>query len=248
MKLATRRLATITALAVVPVLTLGTAASATQTAMYKCQATAVGQTADFTLNQDLDASAPATVAAGGAVAVVIDPASNQIPGSAGGYTIKNVQDLSLNIPVPANATFVSATLVGGSGLNSTPTVALSGSNVVLSVPGPVNGGSTFELPTITLNLTAGGSGTITSQLGGTPAGRPGPDRDRECQRPARNSDQRAGQVLPGPQPDPDHHHDRLISRWPLAALSRPSPTRPTRRRRPFGVHIYEPFFGFLEGD
>ncbi|GAA1708125.1 cyclase [Fodinicola feengrottensis] len=173
MKLATRRLATITALAVVPVLTLGTAASATQTAMYKCQATAVGQTADFTLNQDLDASAPATVAAGGAVAVVIDPASNQIPGSAGGYTIKNVQDLSLNIPVPANATFVSATLVGGSGLNSTPTVALSGSNVVLSVPGPVNGGSTFELPTITLNLTAGGSGTITSQLGGTSLDDPG---------------------------------------------------------------------------
>jgi dehydratase len=173
MKLAIRRLTTVAVLAVVPVLVLSTTATAAQTIAYNCRASAAGQTADFTLNQDVDSTAPATVAAGGAVAVVIDPAPNTIPASAGGYTVKNAQNLSLLIPVPANSTYSSASLAGGSGLNSTPTIALSGSNVVLTVPGPINGGSTFELPTVTINLTAGSSGTITTQLAGTSYDDPG---------------------------------------------------------------------------
>ncbi|WP_163511689.1 cyclase [Fodinicola acaciae] len=173
MKLATSRLTAIAALAVAPILAISGAAVAATTITFQCRASAAGQTADFSLNQDVTPSAPATVAAGGSLAVVVDPAPNTVPAEAGGYTVRNVQSLVLKMPVPANSTYVSATLAGGSGLNSTPTIALEGSDVVLKVPGPVNGGANFELPTVTLNLTAGGSGAIDSKLGGTSYDDPG---------------------------------------------------------------------------
>lgn len=172
MKLATR-LCTVAALALIPTLTLGSASYAAQTATFKCEAKAAGQTANFSLNQDLDATAPATAKAGDALTVVLDPAPNKLPAEAGGYPIKDVKDLALKIPVPANSTYVSATLAGGSGLGSTPSVALEGSDVVLKVAGPVKGGSDFELPTLTLNLKAGAAGTIISKLGGTSYDAPG---------------------------------------------------------------------------
>jgi dehydratase len=150
------------------------ASAATSAITYKLKATALGQSAEFTLDQTLDATAPEAVAPGGTVTAVIDPAPNKIPAAAGGYTVREIKTLTLSLPVPANATFVSATATGGSGLgNGTPTVALSGGNVVLKIAGPIKGGADFELPTITLNLTAGTSGTITTQLGGTSYTAPG---------------------------------------------------------------------------
>ncbi len=171
----TSRLAKAAALALVPVLAFGTtAAAANQTITYKVRATALGQTADLTLDQGVDASAPATVAPGGALKVTIDPAPNTVPATGGGYTIREINTVALKLPVPANSTFVSASLSGGSGLGSTPpTVAKVGNDVVLSVKGPLKGGAAFELPTVTVNLTAGSSGTIETKLGGTSYDAPG---------------------------------------------------------------------------
>lgn len=175
MKLAPRRFATAAVLALVPLLAVTTtAAAANQTITYKVRASALGQTADLTLDQGVNATAPATVAPGGNLAVVIDPAPNTVPSSGGGRTISEINTIQLKLPVPANSTFVSATLSGGSGLGSTPpTVGLSGGNVVLSVKGPLKGGASFELPTVTINLKAGASGTIQSKLGGTSFDDPG---------------------------------------------------------------------------
>ncbi|MEV4317913.1 cyclase [Actinocrispum sp. NPDC049592] len=171
----TSRFAKAAALALVPVLAFGTtAAAANQTITYKVRATALGQTADLTLDQGVDASAPATVAPGGALKVVIDPAPNTVPATGGGYTIREINTVALKLPVPANSTFVSASLSGGSGLGSTPpTVSKVGNDVVLSVKGPLKGGAAFELPTVTVNLTAGSSGTIQTKLGGTSYDAPG---------------------------------------------------------------------------
>ena len=44
---------------------------------------------------------------------------------------------------------------------------------MLKVPGPIKGGADFELPTVTINLQAGGTGTITTKLGGTSYDAPG---------------------------------------------------------------------------
>ncbi|HEX6346680.1 cyclase [Umezawaea sp.] len=140
---------------------------------YKLKATALGQSAEFTLDQPIDATAPATVAPGGAVTAVIDPAPNKVPAEAAGYTVREIRTITLSLPVPANSTFQSVTATGGAGLGSTPTIALSGNNVVLSIAGPIKGGADFELPTITLNLVAGGSGAISTQLGGSSYTSPG---------------------------------------------------------------------------
>jgi dehydratase len=177
MKSTSRRFATLAALAIVPVLALGqTASAASQTITFKVRATAVGQTADLTLDQGLDSNAPASVAANGTFAVTLDPAPNTVPASGGGRTISEINTIALKLPVPANSSFVSASLAGGSGLGSTaPTVAKVGNDVVLSVKGPLKGGAKFELPTVTINLKAtGASGSsIQTKIGGTSYDAPG---------------------------------------------------------------------------
>ncbi|CAM4059304.1 cyclase [Kibdelosporangium persicum] len=175
MKLAPLRLATVAAFALAPLLALGTTASAAvQTINYQVRASAFGQTAELVLNQDIDATAPAGVAAGGAVTVTIDPAPNTVPAEGGGYEIREIKNIALKLPVPANSTFVSATATGGSGLGpAAPTVGLEGGDVVLKIAGPLKGGAAFELPTVTITLTAGSSGTIETKLGGTSYDAPG---------------------------------------------------------------------------
>jgi dehydratase len=171
MKLAPRRLAAAAAFALVPVLAFGTTASAAnQTINYQVRASALGQTAEMALGQDIDSTAPATAAPGSAVQVVVDPAANQVPSEGGGYQIREIKNLVLKLPVPANSTFVSASTAGGS---HPSTVALEGSDVVLRVAGPLAGGQSFELPTVTINLTAGASGTIETKLAGTSYDDPG---------------------------------------------------------------------------
>ncbi|MET9231344.1 cyclase [Lentzea sp. NPDC003310] len=168
------KLAAIAVAALVPTLLFATTASAApQTITYKLRASAAGQSSDFTLDQGVDASAPATAAPGGAVKVTIDPAPNKIPSEAGGRQVREIKGLALKLPVPANSTFTAASLSGGSGLGGTPSVALQGNDVVLTVPGPIKGGADFELPTVTIDLQAGSSGTITTKLGGTSYDAPG---------------------------------------------------------------------------
>ncbi|WP_103343471.1 cyclase [Amycolatopsis sp. CA-126428] len=162
------RLAALTAAAVLPI-ALAAPASAATSVTFDCQADApiVGPQ-KVALNQDADVSAPATVAPGGAFDVVIDPAPNTVPGEVSGNKVKNINTFALKIPIPANSSYAGADLTGGSGLGSTPP-ALSVANGVatLSFPGPIAGGATFELPTVTAHLTAGQSGTIETKLGGT---------------------------------------------------------------------------------
>ena len=168
------RLLVAVALSVVPMLGLAGVASADTTSVnYDCQGQAVGQTSTLSLSQNVDTTAPATVAPGGSLSITLAPETNTVPTSAGSYTVSSVKNLSLSVPVPANATLVSFSLSGGSGLNSTPTVSQVGNNIVTTVPGPIDGGATFQLPALTLNLTAGSSGAITTTLYGSSYSDPG---------------------------------------------------------------------------
>ncbi|KAA2266088.1 cyclase [Solihabitans fulvus] len=171
----TTRFLSAAAFVLVPLLAIGTTASAAvQTITFQLRASAVGQTSTFTFTQDVDASAPATVTAGGALTVTLTPGPNTVPTSAGGYTVNNIRGLSLSLPVPANSTYVSASLSGGSGLGSAaPSVSLQSGNIVLKVPGPIAGGAHFQLPAVSIHLTAGTSGTIATKLGGTSYDNPG---------------------------------------------------------------------------
>ncbi|MEU0789925.1 cyclase [Amycolatopsis sp. NPDC005961] len=168
------QLGVLVAVAALPI-ALAAPASAATTVTFDCQADApiVGPQ-QVSLNQDTDVTAPATVAPGGAFDVVIDPAPNTVPGDVSGNKVKNINTFALKFPIPANSSFVSADLAGGSGLGSTaPTIAVANGVATLSFPGPIAGGATFELPTVTAHLTAGQSGTIETKLSGTSYSDPG---------------------------------------------------------------------------
>ncbi len=157
-----------TVLAAAALAVVGTpVASAATDIVYDCQADTPLGAESLSLNQAVDATAPATVAPGGALDVVVDPAPNQVPSEAAGYTVKNVHTFTLKVPVPTNATLTGVDLTGGSGLGSDPTWAESGGIVTVTFAGPIAGGATFELPTITAHLTAGASGSIDATLYGT---------------------------------------------------------------------------------
>ena len=101
----------ITALALLPVLGTTIAAHAdTQTINYDIQASAVGQTSNSTLPVPLTTTAPATVASGGDVSDALATGSRSPCRAAStGYTLKQIQDIALEVPVPTNSTYVSAT-------------------------------------------------------------------------------------------------------------------------------------------
>ncbi|MET7994410.1 cyclase [Amycolatopsis sp. NPDC005232] len=175
MKSALRKIVPVAALAAVGVLGFAVPASAATTVSFDCQADApiVGPQ-QVSLTQDADVTAPATVAPGGALDVVVDPAANSVPATVSSYKVKQIKDFALKIPVPANSTFVGADLAGGSGLGSTaPKLTVAGGVATLSFPGPIAGGATFELPTVTVHLTAGASGTIETKLAGSSYADPG---------------------------------------------------------------------------
>lgn len=147
---------------------------AAATVVFRCRATAANQAATFSLKQVIRAQAPATVHPGEPFEIMVDPSPNRIPASVGGRTVRGVTDLVLSIPVPAYAAYRTARLTGtGAGLHSTATVGLGGRTVVVKVPGPIHGGGIFELPLLTISLTAGSAGQVVSRLGGVSYDRPG---------------------------------------------------------------------------
>ncbi|MFV0318659.1 MAG: hypothetical protein ACK5O2_17055 [Microthrixaceae bacterium] len=120
--------------------------------------------------------APATVAQGDTFQVEMTADPIEVPTTGGGYNISYLKNVKIRFDLPAGATFIGATATGGSNLGSgTPSVALVGSQVVLTVPGNLAPGTTAVLPTVTATLQATGPvGTqMQAKLAGTSYSDPG---------------------------------------------------------------------------
>lgn len=156
---------------------LASPASAAGTSLnLACQAKPpIGSAQTFNLAAGVDATAPSSVASGSSFNITLATEQMTVPGSVSGYTVKSIKNIVLKAPVPAGATLNGVSLSGGSGTGSgSPSVAVSGGQIVMTVPGPINGGATFTLPALTLALTAGASGsTVQTQLAGTSYSNPG---------------------------------------------------------------------------
>ncbi|MDH6125344.1 cyclase [Kitasatospora sp. GP82] len=139
-----------------------------------CQATPpIGSAQTFSLHAGVNATAPGTVASGSQFSVTLAPDPLAVPTSVSGYTLKSISDIQLTVPVPANTTLIDESIAGGSDPGSA-SVTVNGGNVIVTVTGPIAGGSTFTLPALTLDLTAGASGsTVQTALGGTSYSSPG---------------------------------------------------------------------------
>lgn len=176
MRRSSSRIAAVALFAITPIAALSLTASAAPADInFDCKGDApiVGPQF-FTFPQAAEVTAPETAAPGSAVDIVIDPAANTIPGEVNGFTVKEVKDFALKLPIPPNSTYVSADLTGGSGLGDTPpTITVDGDVATIAFPGPIAGGAEFELPTTTVHLTAGESGAIETKLSGTSHDDPG---------------------------------------------------------------------------
>jgi dehydratase len=165
------------AVALAVVFTAAPASAATTAVVFDCQATPpVGSPAQLTLNIPVQSTAPETAAAGATFDAVVAPDPVAVPAEAAGATITNIRNIVLTAPVPANATLAAVTLTGGSNLGATPpTVAVANGVISLTIPGPIVGGTTFQLPALNLSLVASGTvdSTIQTKLGGTSYADPG---------------------------------------------------------------------------
>lgn len=144
------------------------------TASYACRADTKFGRQTFSLRQGVDAKAPETVKPGARFSIVVDLKPGSLPGEVKGFKLKEVRDLSLRIPIPTYSSFVSATLSGGSGLGSTPTVEQRDGVVTIRVNGPIPGGAGYQLPSLSVRLKAGARGkVIQTRLQGTSFDNPG---------------------------------------------------------------------------
>ncbi|MER7244161.1 hypothetical protein [Kribbella sp. NPDC000426] len=143
-------------------------------ASYACRADTKFGRHTLSLRQAVNATAPATVRPNTRFTVAVDLQPGTLPSEVKGFKLQEVRDLALRIPIPANTSYVSAKLSGGSGLNSTPTVQLDGNTAVVRVAGPIPGGASYQLPTLSVRLKSGRAGTtIETKLKGTSYDDPG---------------------------------------------------------------------------
>ena len=136
------------------------------------------QQADQTFGITTDA--PAVVQPGATFSVTAQTPVDRIASNQGSGTVSSIKNIAIKIPVPANSTFVSAALTGGTNIGpGTPTVALSGSaatgTITVSVPGPIPADQDYQLPAVTITLTAEAAvlSTIQPRMGGTSISDPG---------------------------------------------------------------------------
>jgi dehydratase len=166
------------ALGMAVALSLGSpAAAAPEPVTWDCQARPpIGGPQELSLDTVVTGTAPESVPSGSDFEIAAETQPLTIPASTGGYTVRHLKNLKVRTPVPAGAGFRGVTLTGGSNLGTgVPTASESAGMVTVTVPGPLAGGSTVQLPTIHLAVTAtapAGS-TITSTLAGTSYTDPG---------------------------------------------------------------------------
>jgi dehydratase len=105
--------------------------------------------------------APPQSLPGAIFSLAISDLGESLPSTMQGFPIANASNVQVMYQMPTNATFVSATLSGGTGVGSGATVtevtdplSPTQNDVVESVPGPIAAGASFALPTINLTLAA----------------------------------------------------------------------------------------------
>jgi len=168
------RAGAVTPVALAAALCFAGTANAAVNVNWSCKGTinGVGQTSSMTTS--VTGAAPSSVTAGSPVAITLTPGSSTVPSTVLTiFTVTDIKDLKMIIPVPANSTYVSASTSGGSYPGPAASTALVGSNVVLTVPGPIPGGSTFTPPAVTVNVTATNPGSVISKYAGTSYTDPG---------------------------------------------------------------------------
>ncbi|MFC0627357.1 hypothetical protein [Kribbella deserti] len=126
---------------------------------YACRAQTPMGDKHFRFRENVRATAPRQILAGATFPVVVDLEPGEVPSEIRGFRLRELRDLSLRFRVPANSQLTSARLTGGAGIGAAPYLEVSGDVVTIKVPGPIAGGSRYQLPKLTMWLVAGRAGT-----------------------------------------------------------------------------------------
>ncbi|MFI6432370.1 Ig-like domain repeat protein, partial [Rhodococcus oryzae] len=140
------------------------ASAAPTTTSFKnaCQASAV-LTVHKVADTSMTVDAPASVTAGETFTYRIQPSGSSFPNSESGATTTNISRLKVDYAIPANATFVSAVVVAGTGVNLdgvAPTV-----DRVNDAGNPDGGGNLLRLSGSNQVIANGGSSSTNSEGG-----------------------------------------------------------------------------------
>lgn len=166
-----RRAGAITPMALAAALCLAGTAHAAVSVNWSCQATVSGIPQTSSMTTSVTGTAPGSVTAGSPVAITIAPGSSTVPTNPIPLvTVVSISNMKMLIPIPANSTYVSSSASGGTFPGTT---ALVGSNVELTVPGPIPGGTTYTPPAVTINVTANAPGSVISNYAGNSPANPG---------------------------------------------------------------------------
>lgn len=141
------------------------AAATATTVAFNCRTTENGEWVPINGHKRVyDATAPATVSPNQLFQIVVDPA----PTTTNATYLKAMKDVTTVIQLAGGARPVSVQLTGGSNIGTAPSKAVYyGGRLTVTTPGPIIGGQTYDLPTVTITLIAPSNGTVTSAPGGT---------------------------------------------------------------------------------
>jgi dehydratase len=130
-----------------------------------------------TLSSTYTTTGPQAAAPGGTLTIKVTPEPFTLSsGSSSDGTVQNLTNLVWRVAIPAGTTLASHAITGWANVGAgTPTSAVSGNAVVVTVPGPIAANTTATLPTVTMNLqVTGAAGTnIDAKIAGTSYGSPG---------------------------------------------------------------------------
>lgn len=192
------RAGAVTPMALAAALCFAGTAHAAVSVNWSCQATVGSAAQTSSMTTSVTGTAPSSVAANSAVAITIAPGASTVPTNPiPGFSVVSISNMKMIIPVPPNSTFVSASASGGT---FSGTTALVGSNVVLTVPGPIPGGSSYTPPAVTINVTANAPGSIASKYAGSSYADPGMTFTTTLKPPLGSNFDTATACYPNPSP------------------------------------------------
>ncbi|MFI9812605.1 hypothetical protein [Saccharothrix variisporea] len=120
--------------------------------------------------RNYDTVAPVEVKAGQVFLVSVDPA----PSTTNAEYMKTIKDVVVAYKLPSNAVLLGYALSGASGLGpAAPQVQITGDQFVVTAPGPIAGGTVYDMPKVTFVFSASRAGTVTTAPGGTGFEQPG---------------------------------------------------------------------------
>ncbi len=129
-----------------------------------------------TLDGAYSVTAPQAVKPGGEFTVEVTPQPFTMSASSSGGTVSELSNVVWRIAIPTGTTLTNQSIEGWSNVGTaTPTSAVVGSNVVITVPGPVPAGvvSAFPKLTMLLKATAPLGSRVHPKIGGTSYTAPG---------------------------------------------------------------------------